>query len=50
MPDLRFTLRPVLVGAGSVAIHYTGTGGRLAMEVFHFDAHGKVTQASAHYV
>ncbi|MBY0507961.1 MAG: nuclear transport factor 2 family protein [Bryobacteraceae bacterium] len=49
IPDLRFTLRLVLVGAESVAVHYAGAGGRLAVEVFHFGADGKVVRAHAHY-
>ena len=47
-PDLRFTLREVLVGVGSVALRYDGVRGP-AIEVFRFDDEGRVREASAHY-
>lgn len=47
-PQLRFTLRDVLVGADSVAILYDGVRGPSA-EVFHFDDAGRVVRAAAHY-
>jgi ketosteroid isomerase-like protein len=50
IPDLHFELLHVLLGVGSVTLHYKGAGGRLAAEVFHFDAEGKVKQAFAHYL
>lgn len=49
MPDLRFEHIATCAGAGSVAIHYRGPGGRLSIEVFFFDDSGKVVRAAAHY-
>jgi SnoaL-like domain len=49
IPDLHFELVSVLVGVGSVTIYYKGAGGRLAAEVFFFDANQKVSRAVAHY-
>jgi hypothetical protein len=49
IPDLHFELVSVLVGVGSVTIYYKGGGGRLAAEVFFFDANQKVSRAVAHY-
>ena len=49
LPDLRFELIVVLTGVDSITIHYKGARGRLAAEVFHFDAQGKVFAAFAHY-
>jgi hypothetical protein len=49
MPDLRFELVSVLTGVGSVTTYYKGSGGRLAAEVFFFDANQKVSKAVAHY-
>jgi len=48
-PDLHFELISVLVGVGSVTICYKGAGGRLAAEVFFFDANRKVSRSIAHY-
>ncbi len=48
-PDLHFDLISVLVGANSVTLYYKGARGRLAAEVFHFDAEQKVARAFAHY-
>ena len=48
MPDLRFELIDVLVGVGSIVIHYRGVRG-MAAEVFYFNDEGKVRQAVAHY-
>jgi len=47
-PHLRFELRHVLRGAGSVTLIYDGVLG-LSAEVFHFGPAGKVAQAFAHY-
>ena len=47
-PDLHFTLHSTLVGADSIAIHYQGPRGP-AVEVFFFDADGRVFKACAHY-
>lgn len=47
-PELQFTLRHVLCGAGSVTLIYDGVLG-LSNEVFFFGADGKVTRAHAHY-
>lgn len=49
IPDLQFELLHVLTGVDSVMLHYRGAKGRLAAEVFHFDAGGKVVRAFAHY-
>jgi len=49
IPDLRFELISVLVGAASVTLYYKGARGRLAAEVFHFGPNGKVVRAFAHY-
>jgi ketosteroid isomerase-like protein len=49
IPDLQFELLVTLVGVDSVTLHYRGAGGRLAAEVFHFGADGKVARAFAHY-
>jgi hypothetical protein len=49
IPDLHFELVSVLVGVGSVTIYYKGARGRLAAEVFFFDADQKVSRAVAHY-
>lgn len=48
-PGLHFTLIGTFVGADSVAIHYQGPRGP-AIEVFFFDASGRVCRAAAHYV
>ena len=51
-PDLHFDLQSVVVGVDSIAILYkTNAGGseRLAAEVFHFNAAGKVSRSYAHY-
>jgi hypothetical protein len=49
IPDLHFELVSVLAGVGSVTIYYKSAGGRLAAEVFFFDANQKVSKAVAHY-
>lgn len=49
IPDLHFELIATLVGVNSIALHYKGAQGRLAVEVFHFGADGKVVRAFAHY-
>ena len=49
VPDLKFELQAVYVGVGSVTLCYRGAGGRLAAEVFHFNAERKVIKAFAHY-
>lgn len=49
MPDLRFELICVLVGVGSITLHYKGANGRLVAEVFHFTPEGLVRRAFAHY-
>lgn len=49
IPDLHFDLVSVLVGANSITLYYKGARGRLAAEVFHFDAEQKVSRAFAHY-
>jgi ketosteroid isomerase-like protein len=49
IPDLRFELLEILVGANSITLHYLGARNRNVAEVFLFDAHGKVARAFAHY-
>ena len=48
-PNLAFTPICTLVGANSVTILYTGATGKRVAEVFHFNEHGLVQRASAHY-
>ncbi len=48
-PDLHFDLISILIGANSITLYYKGARGRLAGEVFHFDAEQKVSRAFAHY-
>lgn len=48
IPDLHFELLTVLIGVGSITLHYRGNRG-LAAEVLHFGPDGKVTRAYAHY-
>ena len=47
-PNLHFELITTLAGVNSVTLYYKGGRG-LSAEVFHFDQHGKVTRAYAHY-
>jgi hypothetical protein len=49
VPDLRFELLTVCVGVSSITLCYRGAGGRLAAEVFHFNAERRVARAFAHY-
>jgi hypothetical protein len=49
IPELHFELVTVLAGVSSVTLYYRGAQGRLAAEVFHFGADGKVVRAFAHY-
>ncbi|HET6266725.1 MAG TPA: nuclear transport factor 2 family protein [Acidobacteriota bacterium] len=49
LPDLHFELITVLAGVDSITIYYKGAGGRLAAEVFFFNADQKVSKAFAHY-
>lgn len=48
IPNLRFELRDILIGVGSVTLYYQGARG-LAAEVFHFGPDRKVARAYAHY-
>lgn len=48
-PDLRFEVREVFLGAGSVVIHYDSVAGLRAAEAFEFGPDGKVVRAAAHY-
>ena len=48
-PDLRFTLRRVLDGVGSVVVDYVAADGRDAVEVMDFDGDGRVRAVRAHY-
>lgn len=49
LPDLEFELLSVLGGVNSITLYYKGARGRLAAEVLHFGADGKIIRASAHY-
>jgi len=49
-PDLKFEIRAILIGVSSVVLHYKGSAGRLAAEVFEFGEDGLVKRSSAHYV
>jgi hypothetical protein len=49
VPDLHFELIAVLHGVDSIVLHYRGTGGRLAAEVFYFNSAGLVHRACANY-
>lgn len=49
VPNLRFELVATLVGVTSITLYYNGVRGASA-EVFHFNQHGKVTRAYAHYL
>jgi hypothetical protein len=49
IPKLHFELISVLTGVTSITLYYKGARGRLAAEVFHFDAEQKVARAFAHY-
>ncbi len=49
IPDLRFDLTGVLVGARSVAVHYRNQKGGEAVELFEIGESGKVVRAAAHY-
>ena len=49
IPNLHFDLVATLVGVNSITLYYNGTRG-LSAEVFHFNHHGKVTRAYAHYL
>jgi len=49
VPDLKFELRTVFVGAHSVTLYYKGALGRIVAEVLHFGPDGKVVKAFAHY-
>jgi hypothetical protein len=49
IPDLHFELISVLAGVTSITLYYKGAHGRLAAEVFHFDAEQRVAKAFAHY-
>lgn len=48
LPDLRFELLEVLVGAGSLTLYYQGHRGRVA-ETFFLGADGQVLRATACY-
>jgi ketosteroid isomerase-like protein len=49
IPDLHFELISALAGVTSITLYYKSAHGRLAAEVFHFDADRKVARAVAHY-
>lgn len=48
-PDLRFEVRQVLVGVGSVAIVYRNHRGQDVVEVMELDAQGLVRRGAVHY-
>lgn len=47
VPELRFELKDILVGAASLTLYYRGARG-LAAEVFEFDVRGRVVRPTAH--
>jgi ketosteroid isomerase-like protein len=49
VPDLKFELVSVLVGVGSIVLHYKGARGRTVAEILYFGPDRKVIRASAHY-
>ena len=49
MPDLRFELIEVLVGADSLCIYYDSVLGLRAVEYLSFGPDGKISRAAAHY-
>ncbi len=49
LPDLHFDLLKVLVGAGSICLHYQTSFGKLAVEILFVDADKKVYRGVAHY-
>ena len=48
-PPLRFELKGVFTGIGTVTIVYESVGRRLAAEVFEFDPQCRVIRGRAHY-
>ncbi len=49
IPDLRFDLLDVFVGARSISIMYRNQAGRGCLEVLELGASGLVSRAAAHY-
>jgi ketosteroid isomerase-like protein len=49
VPDLKFELVSVLVGVGSIVLHYKGARSRTVAEILYFGPDLKVVRASAHY-
>ena len=49
VPDLKFELVSVLVGVGSIVLHYKGARGRTVSEILYFGPDRRVIRASAHY-
>ena len=49
VPNLKFEVLSVLLGANTLTIYYKGAQARLSAEVFEFGACGKVVKAIAHY-
>ncbi|HEX9456985.1 MAG TPA: nuclear transport factor 2 family protein [Candidatus Acidoferrum sp.] len=48
-PDLRFFLVAILRSVRSLTLYYRGVDGKLAAEVFFFNAEGQIEKAIAHY-
>lgn len=48
-PDLHFQLHSVLLGVGSVTLHYRSVNNLSAAEVMELDEEGRVTRVLAHY-
>ena len=48
-PDLHFSMVDVLYGVNSITIYYQSILGKKALEVFLFNADGKVYKSIAHY-
>lgn len=48
-PQLRFVLREVFAGAGSVVVEYESVNHLIAAEVFVLDSNGRARQVFCHY-
>ncbi|HOZ45189.1 MAG TPA: nuclear transport factor 2 family protein [Candidatus Hydrogenedentes bacterium] len=49
VPDLRFELVDYAQGVESIAVYYRSVMNKMAIEVMHFSAEGKVSRVVAHY-
>jgi hypothetical protein len=48
-PELRFELRDVLWGIGTIVLYYVNQRGTMTAEVMELDEHGHVTRVLANY-